>query len=91
MLSQHNHCKFCYFRLGFRALEMKKVIATLRALVEVLEALSKDADPDGVGRLIKEEVFVCCLPLNAKLMNIAHIILNPFIYLMILAFFISHI
>ncbi|KAJ4712497.1 Callose synthase [Melia azedarach] len=42
--------------LGFRALEMKKVIATLRALVEVLEALSKDADPDGVGRLIKEEL-----------------------------------
>ena len=37
---------------------MKKVLATLRALVEVMEALSEDADPDGVGRLIKEEVHV---------------------------------
>ncbi|XP_051147585.1 callose synthase 10 [Andrographis paniculata] len=36
--------------------EMKKVFATLRALVEVMEALSKDAPPDGVGRLIKEEL-----------------------------------
>lgn len=34
---------------------MKKVIATLRALVEVMELLSKDA-PDRVGRLINEEV-----------------------------------
>ncbi|PQP97049.1 callose synthase 10-like [Prunus yedoensis var. nudiflora] len=39
-----------------RYLEMKKTIATLRALVEVMEALSKDADPNGVGRLITEEV-----------------------------------
>ncbi|XVE56659.1 hypothetical protein DITRI_Ditri04bG0028500 [Diplodiscus trichospermus] len=38
------------------ALGMKKVLTTLRALVEVMEALSKDADPDGVGRLIKEEL-----------------------------------
>ncbi|XP_028959712.2 callose synthase 10 [Malus domestica] len=37
-------------------LEMKKTIATLRALVEVMEALSKDADPNGVGRLITEEL-----------------------------------
>ncbi|KAL0415758.1 UNVERIFIED_CONTAM: Callose synthase 10 [Sesamum latifolium] len=36
--------------------EMKKVFATLRALVEVMEALSKDAAPDGVGRLIMEEL-----------------------------------
>ena len=35
---------------------MKKVFATLRALVEVMEALSKDADPHGVGRYIMEEV-----------------------------------
>ncbi|KAL5544007.1 hypothetical protein UlMin_007791 [Ulmus minor] len=35
---------------------MRKVIATLRALVEVMEAVSKDADPNGVGRLIKEEL-----------------------------------
>lgn len=42
------------FRL--KSLEMKKVFATLRALVEVMEALSKDAAPDGVGPLIKEEV-----------------------------------
>ncbi|KAL4634267.1 hypothetical protein ACB092_04G187700 [Castanea dentata] len=37
------------------SLEMRKVIATLRALVEVMEALSKDADPR-VGRLIIEEL-----------------------------------
>ncbi|XVF11615.1 hypothetical protein REPUB_Repub08aG0042500 [Reevesia pubescens] len=38
------------------ALGMKKVLATLRALVEVMEALSEDAGPDGAGRLIKEEL-----------------------------------
>ncbi|XP_075662216.1 callose synthase 10 [Castanea sativa] len=37
------------------SLEMRKVIATLRALVEVMEALSKDADPR-IGRLIIEEL-----------------------------------
>ena len=37
---------------------MKKIVATLRALVEVMEALSKDADPDGVGKHIKDEVLV---------------------------------
>ncbi|KAJ7956112.1 Callose synthase-like protein [Quillaja saponaria] len=42
--------------LELKSLEMKKVVATLRALVEVMEALSKDADPDGVGRLITEEL-----------------------------------
>ncbi|KAH7528293.1 hypothetical protein FEM48_Zijuj05G0057200 [Ziziphus jujuba var. spinosa] len=42
--------------LELRSLEMKKIVATLRALVEVMEALSKDADPDGVGRLITEEL-----------------------------------
>lgn len=51
-------------------MEMRKVIATLRALVEVLEALSKDADPEGVGRLIKEEVIFCCIPLNVRLWNL---------------------
>ncbi|KAL6281198.1 hypothetical protein ACE6H2_018079 [Prunus campanulata] len=35
---------------------MKRTIATLRALVEVMKALSKDADPNGVGRLITEEL-----------------------------------
>ncbi|KAI9381338.1 hypothetical protein POPTR_015G089500v4 [Populus trichocarpa] len=39
-----------------RSLEMKKVFATLRALVEVMEALSKDADPHGAGRHIMEEL-----------------------------------
>ncbi|KAE8123986.1 hypothetical protein FH972_018899 [Carpinus fangiana] len=39
-----------------RSLEMKKVMATLRAIVEVMKSLSKDADPDGVGRLIIEEL-----------------------------------
>lgn len=38
---------------------MKRVIATLSVLVEVLEALSKDADPSGVGRQIMEEVLIC--------------------------------
>ena len=37
---------------------MRKVIATLRALVEVMELLSKDADPSGVGGLIMEEVLL---------------------------------
>lgn len=51
---------FCCCRLEVRASQMKKVVATLRALVEVMEALSKDADPDGVGGLIMEEVQVLC-------------------------------
>ncbi|KAE9608552.1 hypothetical protein Lal_00020821 [Lupinus albus] len=42
--------------LKLRSSEMKKVIATLRALVEVMEALSIDADPSGVGGLIMEEL-----------------------------------
>nr|XP_007137962.1 hypothetical protein PHAVU_009G169400g [Phaseolus vulgaris]ESW09956.1 hypothetical protein PHAVU_009G169400g [Phaseolus vulgaris] len=42
--------------LKLRSTEMRKIIATLRALVEVLEALSKDADPSGVGGLIMEEL-----------------------------------
>ncbi|XP_077236924.1 glucan synthase-like 8 [Tasmannia lanceolata] len=42
--------------LELRALEMKKVYATLRALIEVMEVLSKDAATDGVGRLIVEEL-----------------------------------
>ncbi|XP_024168978.1 callose synthase 10 [Rosa chinensis] len=36
--------------------EMKKTIAILRALIEVMELLSKDADPHGVGRQITEEL-----------------------------------
>ncbi|XP_006351455.1 callose synthase 10 [Solanum tuberosum] len=42
--------------LGLRFSEMRKVFATLRAVVEVMEYLSKDAAPDGVGRLIMEEL-----------------------------------
>lgn len=45
-------------RLGLRSSEMKKVIATLKALVEVMEALSGNADPNGVGKLINEEVLI---------------------------------
>ncbi|KAJ8752026.1 hypothetical protein K2173_001052 [Erythroxylum novogranatense] len=41
--------------LELRSLEMKKIFVTVRAMVEVLEALKKDADPL-VGRLIMEEV-----------------------------------
>ncbi|KAK9926727.1 hypothetical protein M0R45_023940 [Rubus argutus] len=37
-------------------IEMKKTIAILRALVEVMESLGKDADPHGVGRQITEEL-----------------------------------
>ncbi|XP_070679774.1 callose synthase 10-like [Malus domestica] len=44
-------------------LEMKETIATLRPLVELMEVLSKDADPNGVGRLISGEV---CQPLISK-------------------------
>jgi callose synthase len=41
--------------LELRSLEMKKVFATLRALVDVLEAMSKDVSLDGVGsRIIAE-------------------------------------
>lgn len=42
--------------LGLRSQETKKVFTTLRALVEVMEILSKDAAPDGVGRYIAEEI-----------------------------------
>ncbi|XP_057970390.1 callose synthase 10 [Malania oleifera] len=42
--------------LEFRSSKMKKVFANLRVLVDVLEALSKEAAPDGVGRLIMEEL-----------------------------------
>ncbi|CAN8242245.1 unnamed protein product [Cochlearia groenlandica] len=35
---------------------MRKVFATLRVLIEVIDVLSRDADPDGVGRSIREEV-----------------------------------
>ncbi|KAA8540725.1 hypothetical protein F0562_024356 [Nyssa sinensis] len=42
--------------LEIRSSEMRKVFATLRALIEVMEALSKDAAPDGVGRIIMEEL-----------------------------------
>lgn len=41
---------------------MKKAIANLKAIVEVMDALSKDADPNGVGRLIIEEVHHFCPP-----------------------------
>lgn len=70
----HCLCNICYlnfilvhfyvctgFSLGLRSLEMKKVFATLRALVEVLEALSKDVSPDGVGNLIMAEVLSPCV------------------------------
>uniref|UniRef100_A0AAU6MUF6 1,3-beta-glucan synthase n=1 Tax=Paeonia lactiflora TaxID=35924 RepID=A0AAU6MUF6_PAELC len=42
--------------LELSSLEMKKVFATLRALIEVMEALSKDVPPDGVGLSILEEL-----------------------------------
>ncbi|KAK7302196.1 hypothetical protein RJT34_13078 [Clitoria ternatea] len=42
--------------LKLRPSEMRRIIATLRALVEVLEVLSKNADPSGVGGLIMEEL-----------------------------------
>ncbi|XP_024969515.1 callose synthase 10 isoform X4 [Cynara cardunculus var. scolymus] len=42
--------------LGLRSQETRKVFTTLRALVEVMEVLSKEAAPDGVGRYIKEEL-----------------------------------
>ncbi|KAK9066428.1 hypothetical protein SSX86_013750 [Deinandra increscens subsp. villosa] len=42
--------------MGLRSQETKKVFTTLRALVEVMDALSNDAEPDGVGRHIAEEL-----------------------------------
>ncbi|MCL7026736.1 hypothetical protein MKW94_027145 [Papaver nudicaule] len=39
-----------------RSLEMKRIFTTLRALIVVMEVLRKDADPDGVGRKITEEL-----------------------------------
>ena len=39
-------------------IEMKMTIAISRALVEVMELLSKDADSYGVGRQITEEVYI---------------------------------
>lgn len=39
-----------------RASEMKRVFATLKALVEVLEMLVRSSDVDGIGQLIKDEV-----------------------------------
>lgn len=43
-----------------RSSEMKRVFANLRALIEVMESLSKDAASDEVGRLIIEEVLLSC-------------------------------
>ncbi|KAI3994681.1 hypothetical protein MKX01_002297, partial [Papaver californicum] len=42
--------------LEHRSLEMKKIFATLRALIVVMESLHKGADPDGVGKKIMEEL-----------------------------------
>ncbi|OVA17595.1 Glycosyl transferase [Macleaya cordata] len=42
--------------LELRSLEMKRIFATLRALIVVMEELSKEAAPDGVGKLIMEEL-----------------------------------
>ncbi|KAK1286687.1 Callose synthase 10 [Acorus calamus] len=42
--------------MELRSVQMKKVYATLRALIEVLEALTRDLPADGLSRLIKEEV-----------------------------------
>ncbi|GKD82854.1 hypothetical protein Tco_1349693, partial [Tanacetum coccineum] len=41
--------------MELRSQETKKVFTTLRVLVEVMEALIKEAAPDGVGRYIAEE------------------------------------
>ncbi|KAL6008465.1 hypothetical protein ACLOJK_033976 [Asimina triloba] len=43
-------------RLELRAMEMKKVFATLKAIVEVIELLAGDAPTDGVARQIKDEL-----------------------------------
>lgn len=62
---------------------MKRVFATLRALVEVMEALSKDAAPDGVGRLIVEEVLPCFLPYAL----IAHLRMKLHLFLLFHSFY----
>ncbi|KAG6503479.1 hypothetical protein ZIOFF_035794 [Zingiber officinale] len=43
-------------KIGARALEMKKVYATLKALLDVLEVLVGESDTSELGRRIKEEV-----------------------------------
>jgi callose synthase len=43
-------------RMGARAVEMKKIYATLRALLDVLEILVGQAPTDRLGRQILEEV-----------------------------------
>lgn len=43
-------------RLESRAIEMKKVYATLRVLIDILEVLVRDSSSDGMGKLIMEEV-----------------------------------
>lgn len=35
---------------------MKKVYATLRVLIDILEVLVRDSSSDGMGKLIMEEV-----------------------------------
>lgn len=47
---------YSWIRLEARAVEMKKVYATLRVLIDVLEALVTDSSSDGMGKLIMEEV-----------------------------------
>ena len=67
---------------------MKKVFATLRALVEVMESLSKDVVPEGVGRLILDEVLSAFLIFLARaastsfsVFTVFHLIVHfPFTY-----------
>lgn len=42
-------------RMGVRAVQMKKVYATLKALLDVLAVLVGESASDGVGRLVMEE------------------------------------
>ncbi|CAL9766223.1 unnamed protein product [Musa acuminata subsp. burmannicoides] len=42
--------------MGVRAVQMKKVYATLKALLDVLAVLAGESASDGVGRLVMEEV-----------------------------------
>lgn len=58
LLFSFGHVNDSCFSLGLRSNETKRAFATLRALVEVMESLSKDTGPDGVGQLITEEVSI---------------------------------
>ncbi len=56
--SNNSHDYFIFTSMGSRAVEMKKIYATLRALLDVLEILIGQSTSDRLGRQILDEVIV---------------------------------